>query len=99
MSVGGLVIEVLPCERDGERRVWINTREPQSGEECAIYVAGTPAALSVSEGDKLWWQGPYAFWTPTRNPFSDHRLRRIGFSGVSRPNAGGADDAHTGGTA
>jgi len=71
--------------------VWINTKEkPEYHSECAIYVERTPAALAVSEGDIVWWQGAYAMWTPKNQhgktyTKTDMKLKRIGFSGVSRP--------------
>lgn len=90
MSVGGKVIEVLDC---GDK-LWVNTRERVSGDECAIYVERTAESRSISNGDSLWWQGTRAFWTPRlrgmrRNPpFTDKPLARIGFSGVHRPSGG-----------
>lgn len=85
--VGGRVIETIPCVVDGEARVWINVRgtRGEHGNTCAVYVEDAPSARSVSEGDSLWWQGSWAFWTPRVGGFSDYRLRRIGCSGVSRP--------------
>lgn len=96
--VGGIVVETIDVPDPGlnddpdslgfgtprEPRVWINCRDDH-GDECAIYVARTPEARSVSEGDSVWWQGTGAFWTPRHRAFTDRRLRRIGFSGVSRP--------------
>mgnify|MGYP001619169969 FL=1 len=60
--VGGNVIEtiVLPD------RVWINCQD-KYGTACAIYLEKTPKARSVSEGDVIWWQGAWAFWTPAAN--------------------------------
>lgn len=85
MSVGGKVIEVIPLPE----KVWVNTRERGTGAECAIYVERTPAALAITEGDSLWWQGGFAMWTPkrgvARDAFVDKELRRIGCSGVNRP--------------
>lgn len=81
MSVGGRVIETIVCAD----RVWVNTREPGSGHECAIFITKQPESLSISEGDSIWWQGQHAYWTPRRRPFSDRQLRRIGCSGVPRP--------------
>lgn len=81
MSVGGNVIETIPV---GDR-VWINTRERQSGHECAIFVEATNESRSVSPGDMLWWQGSVAYWTPANKAFIERRLQRIGYSGVKRP--------------
>ena len=88
MSVGGKVIETI----DTGSRVWINTEEVLNGQTCAIYVERTPAALSVSPGDSVWWQGSWAMWTPKDKhgraySKADMHLARIGFSGVSRPDA------------
>ena len=87
MSCGGTVIEtiILPD------KVWINTKEkPEYRSDCAIYVENTPEARCVSEGDSVWWQGAFAYWTAKNQ--QGHRvgsvevkLKRRGFSGVSRP--------------
>lgn len=79
MSVGGKVVETIVLED----RVWINTSD--DGDECAIYVERTPESRTISEGDSLWWQSGWAFWTPRNRAFEDRRLNRIGASGVSRP--------------
>lgn len=81
MSVGGKVVETIVLED----RVWVNTRDRTYGDECAIYVERTPESRAISEGDSLWWQSGWAFWTPRNGAFEDRRLNRIGFSGVSRP--------------
>lgn len=86
MSVGGVVIETVVLDD----RVWICTRDVLYGDEVAIYVERTPEARSVSEGDTIWWQGPWALWTPRLGPcgfkpFIDKKLRRIGYSGVPHP--------------
>lgn len=85
--VGGRVVETVPFTRDGERRIWINVRGTRSEhrQTLGIYVADSPAARSVSEGDSIWWQGSHAMWTPRVGGFNDYRLDRIGYSGVSRP--------------
>jgi hypothetical protein len=68
-------------------RLWIDTREPTSGDHCAIYVEATPEARSISEGDALWWQGAWAMWTPSTRAFFDRKIPRIGCSGISRAQA------------
>lgn len=87
MSVGGTVIETVisgDC-------VWINTKEkPEYRSECAIYVDNTPEARAVSEGDTVWWQGGFAFWTPKNKHGKrvgpvEVKLKRRGASGISRP--------------
>jgi hypothetical protein len=86
MSVGGKVVEVVICTD----KVWINTKEKDATLGVAIYVERSPQALAVSNGDSVWWQGQYAYWTPKNRAGqtyagSDIKLRRIGCSGVSRP--------------
>jgi hypothetical protein len=87
--IGGTVIEtmVLPD------KVWINTRDKCSTSECAIYVELTDKSKCVSDGDTVWWQSTKAYWTPSfykqksgkEGRDFDIQLKRIGFSGVSRP--------------
>jgi hypothetical protein len=85
--VGGKVIETILLDD----RIWVNCRGTGSEhlDECAIYVERTPESESVSDGDSIWWQSQWAFWTPIQRgdirPFHDKKLRRIGFSGVRRP--------------
>jgi hypothetical protein len=94
--VGGTVVEtiIVPAQIENdvdelrfgmelEARVWVNVRD--RGDECAVFVADSPAARSISEGDTLWWQGGEVFWTPKSRAFADKPLRRIGCSGVARP--------------
>jgi hypothetical protein len=91
--VGGKVVEAFTCVVRGESRVWINTQDRHEG-ECAIYVESSWPARSVSEGDSIWWQGPWAMWTPKSRAFSDLKLRRIGFSGVNRPSRAETGERH-----
>ena len=83
MSVGGTVIEVV-WTKD---KIWVNTDD--HGDECAIYVEPCFKAKCVCPGDKLWWQGSFAYWTPQSHVEGtgdyDIKIRRIGGSGVSRP--------------
>lgn len=78
MSVGGIVVGT----RVLDDRVWVATteREYPNDEPTCIYVERTPASRTISEGDSLWWQGRWAFWTPSNRAFTDMRLRKIGFS-------------------
>jgi hypothetical protein len=91
MSVGGKVTEVI----DAGDRVWVDTKErEQSTQTCAIYVERTPLSLSISKGDSLWWQGGRAYWTAKDRAGKligkpDTVLKRIGYSGVSRPATAG----------
>ena len=90
MSVGGTVVEIV--DDPTRERVWVNTKERQeSRQTVAIYVERTSEALSITEGDSLWWQGGFAHWTPRAGsfkdapPFSDRKIRKISGSGVPRP--------------
>lgn len=87
MSDGGRVIETI----DVGDYVWINTQEKYpSTSTCALYVERTPQALSVSEGDILWWKEGTAYWTP-KDKFdrsyaqTDIKLTMFGNPGVERP--------------
>jgi len=90
--VGGTVIETIRCPNKGEDgKVWVNCESNSyEGMTCAIYVEWCPEALSVSEGDQLWWQSPWAYWTPydeggVKIGPKDIQIPRASFSGVSRP--------------
>lgn len=85
MSVGGKVVEVV---RVSPAKAWVNTNDakpPRSPNLCAVYV--DPEGHDIRPGDSLWWQGGVCYWTPQDRPFGafDIPLRKIGFSGVSRP--------------
>jgi hypothetical protein len=79
--VGGIVIETI----DTGDRIWVNCKDRDYSNTCAIYIERTPESRSISEGDSIWWQGWSAFWTPSNNAFHDKKLRRTSFSGVERP--------------
>ena len=84
MSVGGRVVEVIPMID----KVWINTKEnPNYTNTVAIYIELTKDALSINPGDKVWWQGGFAFWTKEDESIIERRLKRLGYSGVGRPRA------------
>lgn len=101
MSVGGTVVETIVLSDKvwvntdegrsyrAEDGTWVTV----PSRECAVYVERTPASEYIEQGDSLWWQGNHAYWTPKsgslkRNPaFTDKPLKRIGYSGVSRPAA------------
>lgn len=88
--VGGQVIETIVLQD----KVWINCKEKVNGrligDGTAIYVERNPKSCSVSEGDTVWWQGNRAMWTAKDANGNiigkpDTVLKRIGFSGVNRP--------------
>lgn len=89
--VGGTVLEVVR----GADKTWVNTvesHERRSG-QCAIYVVNGELTNKIKPGDSLWWQAGYARWTPFEYKQGsgksgadyDIAIKRIGFSGVSRP--------------
>lgn len=80
--VGGRIIETRTITAG---RVWVNCRDKR--DECAIYV--NPLGHKLKVGDSLWWQSGCAYWTPkpARGGMSDVRLLKLGYSGVSKPEA------------
>ena len=85
MSVGGRVVEVMKVDAG---KWWVNTddaKPPHPPNLCAVYV--DPEGHEIQPGDSLWWQGGKCYWTPRARPFGvfDIPLRKIGYSGVSRP--------------
>jgi hypothetical protein len=85
--VGGRVLETVVVEVDGKPRVWVSVAVGQARTETGVWLAGTFAARSVSEGDELRWQGEWAYWTPRSRAFHAKQLLRIGSSGAPRPTA------------
>jgi hypothetical protein len=86
--VGGIIIEVV----EFEDRYWVNCRDRQYRNECAIYIKKVPGK-SPSFGDRLWWQGRKAFWTPAvvaegGQGRADIPIPRIGYSGAPHPKHG-----------
>lgn len=73
------VIEVLATTTEGGAdvyRVWCVDRH---NDECAIYIK-RPSPRDVKPGDKVWWQGRKAFWTPQDLSETEVPLERVGFS-------------------
>jgi hypothetical protein len=87
--IGGVVIETIALPD----RIWINCEEEISNSRCAIYVKRTTKSEQVTSADSIWWQGAWAMWTPFASPRTkcgsdcDIKLERLGFSGVTRPEA------------
>lgn len=78
--VGGTVKKVVKCVD----KVWVNCTDRR--DECAIYVERSIDADHIEPGDKLWWQGQLAMWTPRNQAqIEDRKLRRVSSSGVPRP--------------
>lgn len=88
MTVGGVVTSI---SRHGnrahitvcERAYWKPGKPLRLETATAIWVEHAGNAIAV--GDKLWWQGQLAMWTPADKHVIDFKLKRIGFShdGVS----------------
>lgn len=84
--VGGIVCETIILSN----RVWVNCRDREYECECAIYVPRSNESLTISEGDRFWWQGGCAYWTPYNcndkaiGP-EDIELKKISGSGVDKP--------------
>jgi hypothetical protein len=82
--VGGVVIEVAHFPD----KIFVDCIEPKYKKEtCAIYVEKDEHSLQIEIGDRFWWQGNYAYWTPYKVRESgigesDIKIKRIGHSGV-----------------
>ena len=78
MSVGGKVCAVRCLRNDeGSRPGLICVNTYDGHDYCAIHL---DANYPVVVGDKLWWQGAYAYWTGALRGFEDKRIRRVGYS-------------------
>lgn len=90
--IGGNVIEIIDVPERG--RVWVNCKDEYNN-TCAIYVdRNDENSLKIYKGDMIWWQGGYAYWTPSGyisgsggicGKDYEVKIPRIGYSGVSRP--------------
>lgn len=90
----GIICEIVKVSTT---RWWVDCLR-RNNNHCAIYL--DPAGRDIRVGDALWWQGGYAEWTPKvagTHEYDARRgrvatlLKKIGFSGVSRPTTGGRD--------
>jgi len=93
IMVGGVVTEtiVLPD------RIWVKCEEHNSSDQCAIYVERNPKSECIESGDSIWWQAGQAMWTPysvrkagwkskpRQGKDFDIKIRKIGYSGITRP--------------
>lgn len=83
--VGGTVIETIVLDDV----VWVDCAgyeaSGEGGQTCAITVENTAAARCISAEDSIWWHGTTCYWTPATRAFKDHRLRKVGYSGVPHP--------------
>lgn len=83
--IGGIVIETILTDP----LMWISCKDKDTGDEAAIFVEATAEARCVSEGDSIWWEGGFCYWTPRmrtlRGP-RDVKLVKVGSSGkLTRP--------------
>ena len=79
--VGGTVANIVRTE-DG---VWVQCLDQTyTDQTCAIRVKD---AKEMKVGDRLWWQGRLAFWTPKPDDGREEVvLERIGYSHSGIPN-------------
>ena len=78
--VGGIVIEVV--WRDADDTVFVDCRDTQYRDTCAIRVERNADSERIEVGDRMWWQGRLAFWTPADSSRVDVRIPRRGYSGA-----------------
>lgn len=65
--VGGIVIEVSEV-KDQPDVLFIDCRDrTYSKDTCAIFVEKNATSEQVQIGDRIWWQGCEAMWTPDAN--------------------------------
>lgn len=78
--VGGVVINIVKTE-DG---TWVQCLDTTYGDQtCAIRVKD---AKEMKVGDRLWWQGSRAMWTPKPDDGrEDIVLERTGYSHSNIP--------------
>lgn len=71
--IGGVIIDILT---KGETTLlWCMNRENDEG---AIFVKNEAEMPEV--GDRVWWQGHQAFWTPKDERFVERVLQRVGYN-------------------
>jgi hypothetical protein len=89
--VGGKIIKVVQLPDS----TWVNCEEhgyyyDKSGKRCASHYDQCAIRIErnteVKVGDSLWWQGPWAMWTPKPDDGrEDVRLKRLGYSHSTIP--------------
>jgi len=80
--VGGLVVEVVELP-DCIYVDCVDCKYPKT--RVAIHLQKSRLAKAIDFGDRIWWQGNRAFWTPCRGERYDVELKKIGPSGVKHP--------------
>lgn len=93
--VGGTVIEVVDIP-DRPDVLFVDCadmpgRYSRKPDTCAILVERNENSEKIQVGDKIWWHGRFAMWTPRDNEGSrggvdyDIKIPRVGYSGVEHP--------------
>lgn len=77
--VGGIVIEVVWLED----KVFVDCQDTRYKDTCAIYIERNEDSEQIEVGDRIWWQGGFAMWTPADCSRVEVRIPRRGFSGVT----------------
>ena len=77
--VGGIVIEVAWRGY----KVFVDCHDTHYRDTCAIYVERNEDSEQIEVGDRLWWQGGSAMWTPADESRMEVRIPRVGYSGVA----------------
>jgi hypothetical protein len=81
--VGGIVKEIIPTSD----KIYINCADTHENgtDYCAVYVETSAYSKKIQIGDSLWWQSNIVLWTPQTKVVQDFRLKKLGYSGVSKP--------------
>jgi hypothetical protein len=82
--VGGLIEQIEEVE-DGELFVMCRGIGVEQKSTCGVRVKPGLARFLMKQGDRFWWQGRRAFWTPAperglSSVFVDVPLERTGYS-------------------
>ena len=65
-----------------DEKIFVDSRATRYRDTCAIYVERNVDSERIEFGDRFWWQGAYAFWTPADESRVEVKIPRVGFSGV-----------------
>lgn len=89
--IGGIVVEVAEI-KDRPDVLYIDCRDNvYIRETCGILVQKNEISNQIQLGDKIWWQGRWAMWTPANTHRGkqgvdfDIQIPRIGYSGMQHP--------------
>ena len=79
--VGGIVIEVV--WRNDDDKVFVDCQDTRYKDTCAIYVERNADSEQIEVGDRIWWHGRLAMWTPADETRVEVQIPRVGYSGVT----------------